>query len=466
MAVPRVAIVGRPNVGKSSILNWLARHRVSIVDPTAGVTRDRVTHLIHEGERWFELIDTGGIGINDVDELDREIEQQIQAAIEEATAVVFVVDGQQGLTPLDEEVSRRLWKLERPVLLVINKCDSTKVDRDAFEFHRLVHPDAPVVMTSVKGNRNRAELLESLLTILPEADELEAGEGENLAAMPEMKLAVVGRRNVGKSTFINAVAEEERMIVSEVAGTTRDSVDIRFERDGLAFIAIDTPGVRKRKSLANDVEYYGLLRAQRSIRRADVVLMFFDSQSTISRVDKQLVDEIHQQCKPCIFVVNKWDLALEGGMTSEKWGEYLEKSFGSMRHVPVAFVTALTSKNVHQLINLAQSIFKQSRTRVSTGRLNKVVREAIKHNPPPHRKNRRPKIYFVTQVATQPPMIVAKCNDATVFDETWKRYLLGVLREKLPFHEVPIRLYLRPKDTEEASDISLEDQADVDQIVG
>ncbi|MCA9118367.1 MAG: 50S ribosome-binding GTPase, partial [Planctomycetaceae bacterium] len=286
MAVPRVAIVGRPNVGKSSILNWLARHRVSIVDPTAGVTRDRVTHLIHEGDRWFELIDTGGIGINDVDDLDEEIEQQIQAAIETATAVVFVVDGQQGLTPLDEEVSRRLWKLDRPVMLVVNKCDSTRLDREVFEFQRLVHPSAPMVITSVKGNRNREELLQSLLSILPEADELESADGATLAAAPEMKLAVVGRRNVGKSTFINVLADEERMIVSEVAGTTRDSVDIRFERDERAFIAIDTPGVRKRKSLANDVEYYGLLRAQRSIRRADVVLMFFDSQSTISRVDK------------------------------------------------------------------------------------------------------------------------------------------------------------------------------------
>ncbi|MGE3317546.1 MAG: GTPase, partial [Planctomycetaceae bacterium] len=301
---------------------------------------------------------------------------------------------------------------------------------------------------------------------LPPAVEYEHDAGEALAAEPELKLAIVGRRNVGKSTFINALAEAERVIVSEVPGTTRDSVDVRFDVDGKTLIAIDTPGVRKKKSLASDIEFYGLVRAKRSIRRADVVFMFCDSQETVSRVDKQLVEEISDSFKPCVFVVNKWDLAKD--MTTEAWNNYLIKSFTSMRHVPVAFVTAKESKNVRQLVNLAQSIFKQARTRVPTAEVNRVVRAAIIANPPPLRRNRRAKVFFATQVSTEPPTIVLKVNDPILFDEAWKRYLLGALREELPFKEVPIRLYFRshhkkPSDTEfeddSAEETAIEDAA-------
>jgi len=250
---------------------------------------------------------------------------------------------------------------------------------------------------------------------------------------------------VGKSTFINALAQTERMIVSEIAGTTRDSVDIRFELDEKSFVAIDTPGVRKRKSLANDIEYYGLVRAQKSIRRADIVLMFFDSTDRISRVDKQLVDEILEKNKACIFVVNKWDLGLEKGMTSDKWSEYLLKTFGSLSHVPVAFITAKDSRNIKQLINLCQSIYKQSCERVTTGQLNRIVLEACAQNAPRFKSNKRGKIYFATQVSTEPPVIVLKCNDPDLFDKTWKRYLVSRLRDELPFKEVPIKVYFRGK---------------------
>ena len=295
MAIPKIAIVGRPNVGKSSIFNWLAGHRVAIVDPTAGVTRDRVTYLVHEKDRYFELVDTGGIGITDSDDLSEDIERQIQVGIDEADLILFVVDGSLGVVHLDEEVATRLRLIEKPKILCINKCDSTKTDDEAAQFFRLTN--SPVVLTSVKGNRNRNELLDEIMQQLPPAEELEESEGDTLSADPELKIAIVGRRNVGKSTFINALAESERMIVSEVAGTTRDSVDIRFEFDDKSFLAIDTPGVRKRKSLANDIEFYGLTRAKRSIRRANVVLMFFDSQQTISKVDKQLVAEIDENHK-------------------------------------------------------------------------------------------------------------------------------------------------------------------------
>lgn len=447
MSIPKVAIVGRPNVGKSSIMNWQAGKLVSVVDPTAGVTRDRVEYLMHHGDRYFELVDTGGIGIVDSDDLSDDIERQIQFAIEAADLILFVVDGRAGLTPLDRVVSERLRKIQVPKLVVVNKCDSVKTDMEMHEFEGIA--EGPLIQTSVKGNRHRKELMDQLIQLLPEPASDEAARGEHDTEDPELKLAIVGRRNVGKSTFINALAQTERMIVSEIAGTTRDSVDIRFELDEKVFVAIDTPGVRKRKSLANDIEYYGLVRAQKSIRRADVVLMFFDSTDRISRVDKQLVDEILEKNKACIFVVNKWDLGLEAGMTSEKWSDYLLKTFGSLSHVPVAFITAKDGRNIKQLINLCQSIYKQSRERVSTGQLNRIVLEACAQNAPRFKSNKRGKIYFATQVSTEPPVIVLKCNDPNLFDKTWKRYLVSRLRDELPFKEVPIKVYFRGKASDE-----------------
>lgn len=443
MPVPSVVIVGRPNVGKSSLLNWQAGKLVSVVDPMAGVTRDRVTYLMQSGNRYFELVDTGGIGIEDPDNLTADVEKQIQTAVDEADLILFVVDGQVGVTPLDRQVAERLRPLGKPILLVVNKCDSTRTDAEVFEFLSLM--DVPLVQTSVKANRNRDELREAIIEHLPPPGEDESAEGTAQITEPELKLAIVGRRNVGKSTFINALAETERMIVSEIPGTTRDSVDVRFELDGKTFVAIDTPGVRKRKSLANDVEFYGLVRAQKSIRRADVVLMFFDAKETISKVDQQLVEQIAERYKPCIFVVNKWDLGLEAKMTSAKWTEYLGRNFATLDYVPVAFITAKDAKNIKKLINLAQALGKQVHERVPTGRLNKVIRDAIAANPPPPRRNRTPVILYATQVATEPPTIVVKCNDARLFDAGWKRYLLNAIRDQLPFPEVPIKLYFRSR---------------------
>ncbi len=462
MPVPRIAIVGRPNVGKSSLLNWLVRRRVSVVDPTAGVTRDRVTFVMQAGDRYVELVDTGGIGLHDTDRLEEEIEHQIQVGIDEAELLMFVVDGKQGITPMDREVASRIRPLKKPILLVVNKCDSPRTDHEAPAFLELL--DAPVVATSVIGNRNRGELLATILEVLPPADDDEAECGRDLVADPELRLAMVGRRNVGKSTFINALAEDERVITSEVPGTTRDSIDVRFEMDGRAFVAIDTPGVRKRKSIASDIEFYGLVRSRRSIRRADVVLMFFDSQETISRVDKQLVDSIIESHTPCVLVVNKWDLAVEAEMTMARWSEYLITTFGMLRFAPVAFVTAETGRNANKLINLAQSVFKQAGERVSTGRLNRIVRAAVLANPPPFKKNRRPKIFYATQVDVCPPTIVLKCNHPKLISPHWTRYLLGVLREELPFKEVPIKILMRPRQHDEDTGPALSEWTDANMV--
>ena len=464
MGIPKVAIVGRPNVGKSSLLNWVAGKLLSVVDPTAGVTRDRVTWIVNENSRYFELVDTGGIGIVDSDDLSDDIERQIDVGLMECDLLVFVVDAKDGITPLDQEVAARLRRINKPMFMVVNKCDSQRLDVEASSFLRLAN--LPQVITSVKGNRNRSQLISTIVEHLPAQQADEAQEGTNLLEAPEMRLAIVGRRNVGKSTFINQLAEEERVIVSEVAGTTRDSIDIRFEVDGRSFIAIDTPGVRKKKSLANNIEFYGLVRAQKSIRRADVVLMFFDATKTISRVDKQLLEEVSRHHKPCVFVVNKWDLAQKEDMTIEKWGEYLVHNFATMRHVPIAVLTAKDGRNIRQLINLTQTIFKQGLTRMGTGKLNRALKVAVEKNPPHYRHNKRPKIYYATQVAVSPPTIVVKCNDPKLFEESWKRYLLGFLREVSPFQEVPIRMILRSRSDEdmklELPDMSLRAIDDID----
>ncbi|MBN2024461.1 MAG: ribosome biogenesis GTPase Der [Pirellulales bacterium] len=446
MGAPQVVIVGRPNVGKSSLFNWLAGKRLAIVDATAGVTRDRMTYLMPLDDRYVELVDTGGMGIEDADNLTEHIEEQIQVAIDGAAVILFVVDAKDGIAPLDEEVARRLRYASAPVLCVANKTDHEAMQSQADEFYRF---GRKIVAVSTTQNRGKQELLDAILERLPTTTDDE----EELLGEPEMRVAMVGRRNTGKSTLVNTLAQSERMIVSEVPGTTRDSVDVRFVMDGKAFVAIDTPGLRRRKSVKTDLDFYGTHRAERSIRRADVVLLFFDAAQRISKVDKQLCDYIAEQYKPCIFVVNKWDL-LAGKMPTEKWVAYLRDTFRTMWHVPIAFVTGETGKNVKALLNHAQMLFKQSRDRVSTGRLNKLLRAALDHNPPPVVRQRRPKIFYGTQVATQPPTILLFCNSPGSLSATYRRYLLGVFRDELPFGEVPIKLYLRRREsTGEAEEV-------------
>jgi GTP-binding protein len=313
------------------------------------------------------------------------------------------------------------------------------MDSQAEEFYRL-GTGKPLKISTLQ-NRNRAYLLNTIVSKLPPPLEDEAEEG---GVVPEMKVAIVGRRNVGKSTFINTLAGAPRMIVSEVPGTTRDSVDVRFELDGKPFIAIDTPGIRRAKSRTTDIDFYGTHRAQRSIRRADVVFMFFDATQRISKVDKQLCDYIAQQYKPVVFVVNKWD-QLVNTMPTQKWVRYLHEAFGTMRYAPIAFITGQTGKNVKALINHGQMLFKQSRERVATGQLNRLVREAVKQNTPPMSRNREPKIYYATQVGIQPPTIVLFVNDPILISKPYQRYLLSKFRDELQFNEVPIKLYLRRK---------------------
>jgi GTP-binding protein len=435
MSVPQVVIVGRPNVGKSSLLNWLAGRRISIVDDQAGVTRDRVTHFMEHNARFFELVDTGGIGIQDTDNLGKQVEEQVETALDTADVILFVVDSRTGIAPLDEDVARRLRYIDKAVILVANKTDDEQLDYAADEFYKIGR--GRLIKVSTHQNRGKKELLDAIHAKLPAFVMFEAPPEE-----PDMKVAIVGRRNTGKSTFVNTLAKAERMIVSEIPGTTRDSVDVRFELDSRTFIAIDTAGVRRHRSIRSDIDFYSFHRAQRSIRRSDVALMFFDCTQRLSKVDKQLVKYIADQYKPCIFVVNKWDL-LYGQMPTERWVDYLRDTFSTMWHVPVAFITGQTGKNVKALLNHAQMLFKQSLERVTTGQLNRLVKAALEKHPPPMHGMVRPKIFYATQVGVQPPTIVLMCNEPRGFTEQYRRFLLRVLRDNLKFGEVPIKMYLQ-----------------------
>lgn len=435
MALPVVAIVGRPNVGKSSLLNMLAGRRISIVDPTAGVTRDRVSVMLEHEGRWFELVDTGGYGIVDRDDLDADVEQQIRFAVDQASLILFVVDARDGLMPLDREVANWLRVANKQILLVANKVDAPTARVDLGDFHGLGFGPPLSVSATHRGGE------EELRTRIHE--HISNLSGDEAPADPVMKLAIVGRRNVGKSTLINAMAGAPRVIVSEIAGTTRDSVDVRFERDGRTFVAIDTAGLRKKSKVADDIEYYSTHRTELSIRRADVVLFLLDSTSDVGTVDKKLGRYIADQYKPCIIVVNKWDLAKDRA-TSDDYGQYLNKTLVGLDYAPIAFITAKDGKNVQSMLDLSSELFKQARTRISTGELNRALGEAMEQSlPKPKHGTGAIKMLYATQAAVCPPTVVMFVNNPQRITPAMERFLINRMRETLPFSEVPIRLAIR-----------------------
>jgi GTP-binding protein len=443
--IPKVAIVGRPNVGKSSLFNWLIGQRISIVDSIAGVTRDRVTFLLDlnpesDEPQYIELIDTGGIGIVDEDNLSEHIEEQINIALHTSDLILFVVDSRSGLVPLDEVVAEKLRRLDSPVLLVANKSDNERDEKNANEFQRF---GWDVIIVSAKQKRGRVNLTEIIRETLTTNNLL--GENNKDIAEPIMKLAIVGRRNVGKSTFINTLMNEDRVITADLPGTTRDSIDVRFEMDGKTFVAIDTPGFIRRKGIKNDLQFYSTNRAEKSIHRADVILMFFEACSQIQTIEIQLLNFIKEEMKPCIFVVNKWD-TMVGQMPTERWAEYIRDTFSDLRYVPIAFITGKTGKNIKMMLNHAQMLFNQSRQRISTAHLNKLVTAALDNNPPPLYHFRKPKVYYTSQVTIAPPTIVLFSNMPDAFSPQYQRYLINFLRDELPFAEVPIRLIIRRRE--------------------
>ncbi|MBW8014814.1 MAG: ribosome biogenesis GTPase Der [Planctomycetes bacterium] len=436
MALPVVTIVGRPNVGKSSLLNVISGKMISIVEPTAGVTRDRVSAIVDVDDRFFELIDTGGYGIVDVEDLTGHVEHQIHLAIEASDVVLFVVDIRDGIMPLDVEMARKLRKADLNVILVANKADTATLMGGGGEFVRLGFGDP--VCVSAANIVNKAVLLEKVI----EAIEHLPHETPEKAAM---KIAIVGKRNAGKSTFVNSIVGEDRVIASEVAGTTRDAVDVHFERDGQKFLVIDTAGVRKKSKMSSDIEYYGYTRALRSINRADVVLFMLDATSKIAQADKKLAHSICDEYKACIIVVNKWDLAVDFADTDD-YADYITEMLPALRFTPIAFTTATDGKNIQSVLDLATEIYKQASADIPTALINKSIEKInLRRIPGTKKKRGMPRILYGTQVAKLPISILLFVNHPHLFDDNYMRYATNQFRDMIGIEEVPIRLMLRAR---------------------
>ncbi len=441
MALPSVAIIGRPNVGKSSLLNALAGEMISIVEPTAGVTRDRVCTLIERDGRYFELIDTGGYGIVDSQQLSSQIENQIVQAISLASLIIFMVDIREGITPLDKKIAELLRKQDVKVIGVANKADSAKMFGAAGEFVRLGFGE--FLCVSATNNLNKNVLLDRIFEAL-------AGMESEKPAEPVMKIAVVGKRNVGKSTMVNAIVGSERVIVSEIPGTTRDAIDVRFEKDGKPIVVIDTAGVRKKRKMDDPIEYYSFVRATKSVARADVALFLIDATAPISQPEKKLARFIGEEYKTCVIVVNKWDLAKDKA-ASEDYGEYLTKALPGLKFAPIAFTTATESKNVQSLLDLAAELHKKATTWIPTAKLNKAL-EIIKEEragSPKRGASGWPKVYYATQLAVNPITILMFVNNPQLFEESYLRFIKGRLQSLLPIDEIPVRLLARPRSKSE-----------------
>ncbi|MBN1816311.1 MAG: ribosome biogenesis GTPase Der [Sedimentisphaerales bacterium] len=436
MALPIVTIVGRPNVGKSSLLNALAGEWISIVEPTAGVTRDRISTIVEHNGRFFELIDTGGYGIVDSDQLAEHVENQIRQAIEQANLVLFVVDIREGVMPLDVQIAQLLRKQNLEVILVANKADTARMFPQAGEFVRLGFGEAFCV--SAANNLNQALLMEKILEWLDHLPQ-ETPQADSI------KIAVVGKRNAGKSTFINAVVGQPRLITSEIPGTTRDAVDVRFEYKSKRLLLIDTAGVRKKSSIADSIEFYSYTRVTRSIRRADVALFMIDAAMEISQVDKKLAHLINEHHKACILIINKWDL-VENRADAEDYRKYLDDLMPQFRHVPIIMTAAKTCQNVHRVLDLAIDVYEQASQEIPTPLLNKAV-EAIQNEriSVASKKGGKPKIYYATQVAVRPISLLLFVNQPDLFDNSFKRFAINRFRELLGLEEVPIRLLLRAR---------------------
>jgi GTP-binding protein len=460
--LPVVAIVGRPNVGKSSLLNALVGKRISIVQDMPGVTRDRISTPLKIGDRYVELMDTGGYGFVDPDQLTDHIKHQIELAMTSAQLVLFIVDAQNGLTSADENIASLLRRKGIKTVLIANKADGAKVDVILGDFARL-GLGTPIGVSAM-NDRNIDQVYAAI------SRNVDLSEAPKDIPEPQIMIAIVGKRNAGKSTLVNAFAEiyegqGNRVIVSEVPGTTRDSVDVRFEKDGKTLIVIDTAGVRKKRHMVtNDVEFYSFHRAQRSIRRADVVLMLIDATEPVSEPDKKLARYIAEEHKPVIVVVNKWDLAKEQAQAlrkekaghkevavddrelMEKYREYLDEEIKHLDYAPIAFITAKDKRNVQTVLDLSQRLFKQATERVSTSRLNNAIRQMMEERGPSTPSGRRARVYYATQTDVAPPTIVLFVNNPLYLNETYQRYMINRFRELLPFAEVPIRLMIRGRE--------------------
>lgn len=437
MSLPIVAIIGRPNVGKSTFVNRLAEVRDAIVHDEPGVTRDRTYRPAFWNDRDFLVVDTGGLVFDDDTEFLPLIREQAMAALAEASVAVMVVDGQAGVTAADEAIATWLRQQSVPVLLAVNKCESVEQGLiQAAEFWSLGLGE-PHPVSAIHGS-GTGDLLDKLITFLPPTDQVEEAD--------EIRVAIVGRPNVGKSSLLNALVGEKRAIVSPISGTTRDAIDMQVERNGQRYRLIDTAGIRKKKQVEYGPEFFGINRAFKAIRRADVVLLVIDAIDGVTEQDQKLAGRIADDGRACVVVINKWDAIEKDSHTIYEYQRHLADRLHFTNWAETIFVSAMTGQRVEKILELVNRAAEQHRRRVSTSVINEVLEEAGNwHSPPTTRQGRQGKIYYGTQVSTQPPAIALFVNDPNLFNDNYRRYIERQFRQSLGFVGTPVRFFWRGK---------------------
>ncbi len=440
MPKPIVAIVGRPNVGKSSLFNRIAGARIAIVEDMPGVTRDRLYQDAEWQGREFTLVDTGGLDFAE-DIITAQIRKQAELAINEADAILFLVDAREGLTSIDEEVAKVLRKSDKPVLLVANKVEQFDLSKiPYYDFYQLGLGD-PIPVSAAEG-LNTGDLLDELVKLLPEP------EGDPYSP-DTIRIAVIGRPNVGKSSLVNAILGEERVIVSDIPGTTRDAIDTLFERNGKSYVIIDTAGMRRRGRIDLPTERYSVVRALRAVDRCDVTLMVFDATEGVAEQDKKIVGYAHDKGKAIILVVNKWDLIEKDDKTMNKYDKKIREEIAFLSYIPIMYISALTKQRLPKVLEMVDFVAEQASRRVPTADLNNLVREATQATPPPADKHRRLKIFYVTQGGVKPPTFIFFVNDPELMHFSYQRYLENQIRATYGFEGTPLRIFLRKREAKE-----------------
>ncbi len=435
-----MAVVGRPNVGKSTFFNYLAGRRISIVEDTPGVTRDRIYTEIEWRRRKFTLIDTGGIEPYSEDIIMQQMKRQAQIAIETADVIIFMVDAKDGMTATDKEVATMLRKSNKPVILTVNKVDRVgDPPPEVYEFYNLAIGDM-IVISSIHG-LGIGDLLDTVYEHFPE--NIEDEEDEEI-----IKVAVVGKPNAGKSSLINTVLGEERVIVSNVPGTTRDAIDTHIEKNGQKYTFIDTAGLRKKSKINESIEKYSNIRSWTAVERADVCLIMIDAQDGVTEQDTKIAGYAHEQGKASIIVINKWDLVEKETGTLEEYRKVVYEGLGFMTYAPVVFISAKTGQRVKNLYELIKFVANQAAFRISTGMLNDLINEATAMVQPPSDKGKRLKIYYMTQIDVKPPTFIVFVNDLELFHYSYERYIENQLRKNFGFEGTPIRFIHRQRDKE------------------
>ncbi len=439
MARPVVAIVGRPNTGKSTLFNKLVGQRISIVDNTPGVTRDRIYGDCEWQSKHFLLIDTGGIEPYSDDIILKQMRRQAQLAIDSANVIILVTDIRTGVVASDHEVASMLQKSGKPIILCVNKCDGIgEMPAEFYEFYNLGLGD-PIAVSAVHGH-GTGDLLDEVLKYLPDADESE--EDDNI-----IKVAVIGKPNVGKSSLVNKISGEERAIVSNIAGTTRDSTDTYVSNEAGDFLFIDTAGLRRKSRVDDQIEKYSIIRAKMAVERANVCVIMIDAVEGFTEQDSKVAGIAHEMGKACIIAVNKWDALEKDGRTMDSYRKKLMNDFSFMSYAPIIFISAKTGQRLDRLFELIKFVDEQNAMRISTGKLNDVLASATARVQPPTDKGKRLKIYYMTQASTRPPTFVCFVNSAQLFHYSYQRYIENQIREVFGLEGTPVRFVIRERES-------------------